>query len=155
MESIRYLEMSAAKYAQIRSRLKNAIEPLDEISLNWRPNGRSLSIVMLVISLTEALRERIANDFKGVPAAAFPLKASSAAWMSKEEVLSLIDESFDRMNDVLLHLSGTSPDPAGQGVVEAVHAEILHQCSALMSEQLGQVLYLSQLHADESAASIW
>ncbi|WJH35080.1 DinB family protein [Paenibacillus aurantius] len=145
MNSKLFIAMLAAKYAQIQVRLKSAIEPLDEISLNWRPNENSSSIANLILYLAGTIQYRIENDFHGEPEPGAWTGFNPMQWKSKEELLEIIEDSFQRLDEAVRRLGERDFLTEAAGTEEAINPEVLHQCASHFSEHLGQVLYLSQM----------
>ncbi|WP_438434716.1 DinB family protein [Gorillibacterium sp. sgz500922] len=133
-----YGDWFAARYQETRRRLTEAVEPLDETAINWRPQVGSRSIMELVADLAASLQERLRPERDSSVLEREPY------WMSKEELLRLIDRCFRR----LAELASAYGEQAGS---RSDRLELLHECNHLVSERLGQVLYLARMQKAEPA----
>lgn len=136
-----------AKYEEIRTTLLKAITQLSNEQLNWRPNRESNSISNLVLHIAGNINQRIGTGLLGLSDRRNRDEEFDVnLFMTKDQLIVLVDESFDR-------LVKTTRELAMEDLLRTQQVrghsrftyEVLQQCAAHYSEHLGQILYIAKI----------
>ena len=135
------------KSAEIRRRMLQAIDQLNDDQINWRYNSECNSIANLVVHIRGNIHQRIEAGMLGKPdkrdrEAEFDL----GVWLTLQEAKQLIEESFNLLENTIHNLSDDDllNQQTVRGKVVTVY-DVLNQCIAHFSEHLGQVLYVAKM----------
>ncbi|WP_139997104.1 DinB family protein [Paenibacillus paridis] len=133
------------KFEEIRKRILKAVNQLNEVQLNWRPDEVSHSIAVLIFHINGNIQERI---IKGI------LRQNSdhnradelvSAFIPKTLIEQTVQDGFQFVIDTIRSLSDEKLMQTQQvRSRERTNLDMLHQCAAHYSEHMGQIFYIAK-----------
>jgi uncharacterized damage-inducible protein DinB len=135
------------KSAEIRRRMLQGIDQLNDDQINWRFNPECNSIANIVVHIRGNIHQRIEAGFWGKPDTRDrEAEFDPGVRLTVQEAKRLVEESFDLLENAIRELSGD--DLLNQQTVRGKTVtiyDVLNQCIAHFSEHLGQVLYVAKM----------
>ena len=135
------------KSAEIRRRMLQAMDQLNDDQINWRFNSECNSIANLVVHIRGNIRQRIEAGILGKPDTRDrEAEFDPGVRLTLQEAKQMIEESFDVLENTMRNLSGNvllnQQTVRGKSVTLY---DVLSQCNAHFSECLGQILYVAKM----------
>lgn len=135
------------KSAEIRRRMLQAIDQLNDDQINWRFNSECNSIANIVVHIRGNIHQRIEAGILGKPDTRDrEAEFDPGVRLTLQEAKQMIEESFDLLENTIHNLSGD--DLLNKQTVRGKSVtlyDVLNQCNAHFSEHLGQVLYVAKM----------
>lgn len=143
------------KAVEIRRRLLQAIDQLNEEQINWRSNIESNSIANIIVHIKGNIHQRIEAGIHGKP----DLRNREEEFDSEirltiQEAKRSLSESFDLLENTISEMSKDDllRDQTVRGKSVTIY-DVLNQCNTHFSEHLGQVLYIAKMLLAEAYVS--
>lgn len=145
------------KFEEIRKRMLNAVNQLNDEQLNWRPNDSSHSISTLVRHIEGNIKERVLKGILHQEIQRNREEELTHTFVRKSELVAIIEERFQLIIDTIRTISDETLEQkqmVRNG--ERTNLDMLHQCTAHFSEHMGQVFYIAKqcLEGDYKSTSL-
>ncbi|MBY9078474.1 DUF1572 family protein [Paenibacillus sp. HN-1] len=137
------------KFEEIRKRMFNAVNQLNDEQLNWRPNESSHSISTLVRHIEGNIKERVLKGILHQEIQRNRVEELTHTFVRKSELVAIIEERFQLIMDTIRNISDETLEQT-QMVrnQERTNLDMLYQCTAHFSEHMGQVFYIAKLRLE-------
>lgn len=152
-------ESLLVKFALLKSRSVAVVEQLSKEDIIWSPNEESNSVANLALHIRETVRHRVETIFFGSQESRNrDREFNSSLVLSKDEVITALEQSFDILNHVIEGLSEQDflkqpylENPPAQSAMnkDATVLDICLQMLAHLSEHVGQILYIAKIRLDD------
>ncbi|MBP1903575.1 putative damage-inducible protein DinB [Paenibacillus turicensis] len=142
------------KFEEIRRRILNALEQLDDEQVNWRPDGISHSISTLIRHIEGNIQERIMKGILHEDVQTNRDNALKQTYVKRDELEKIVYYRFELVVDTLKNISDEKLEQT-QLVRnrERTNLDMLHQCAAHYSEHMGQIFYIAKQILQENYKS--
>ncbi|WP_274654286.1 DinB family protein [Paenibacillus humicola] len=133
------------KFEEIRQRILQALEQLDDEQVNWQPDPTSHSISTLIRHIDGNIQERILKGILHHDIRRNREKELKQAQAAKSDLETTVRDRLQLVIDTVRDSTDArlvqTQTVRGR---ERTHLDLLHQCAAHYSEHMGQIFFIAK-----------